>query len=271
MSEKTLIFLKLGGSLITDKNKALTPRLWVMTRIAAEIAETLQVQPDIQLLIGHGSGSFGHAVASQYNTQKGGDTHSYWQGFAKVWKAARDLNQILIRCLSEAGLPVLAFPPSAGVTASNARFLHWNVEPIRQALSHNLIPVVQGDVVLDQALGGTIFSTEQVFSYLSEALRPKKIFLAGQDPGVYRDPAQKQDVIPEITLANIKTILPSLAGSEAVDVTGGMAGKICWMLSLVESQPELHVQVFSGAETGQIKKALMGEVLGTTIINRSIH
>lgn len=266
---RDLVFLKLGGSLITDKKKPLTPRKGVMARIAAEIAESLAAQPGLQLLLGHGSGSFGHAVASQYNTQKGGDTLSYWLGFAEVWKAARELNQILINHLVENGLPVLAFPPSAGVTARDGEFLRWDVDPIRNALSHNLIPVVQGDVVFDEALGGTIFSTEQVFSYLSKSLQPKRILLAGQDPGVYKNPQHKKTVLPEISPENINEILPHLSGSEAADVTGGMATKIRWMLSLVEAQSDLQVQVFSGAVTGHIKKALEGEEIGTLIINKS--
>lgn len=265
MTEKNLIFLKLGGSLITDKSQPLTPRMGVIARIAAEIAETHKENPNTQLLLGHGSGSFGHAVASEYNTQEGGSTPEYWQGFAAVWKAARELNQILIKHLAEAGLPVIAFPPSAGVIARQASLRNWDIQPIKHALSHNLIPVVQGDVIFDEVLGGTIFSTEQVFSYLSKALDPQRILLAGQDAGVYRDPERRDEIIQEITPEDISQILPSLSGAETADVTGGMESKIRWMLSLVKSQPKLKVQVFSGALPGLIKRALIGDEFGTLI------
>ena len=269
MVENNLVFLKLGGSLITDKRRPLTPRSGEIARITAEIVETLEENPDIQLLLGHGSGSFGHAIASQYNTQAGGSSRDYWRGFVEVWKAARELNQIMIHHLTAAGLPVLAFPPSAGVTARDATFLRWDIQPVKMALFHNLIPVVQGDVVFDETHGGSIFSTEQIFSYLSRALNPRRILLAGLDAGVYRDLSKKDEVIPCITPGNIDKILSSLSGSEAADVTGGMAGKIRWMLSLVESQPDLQVQVFSGVVSGHIKKALRGENLGTTIASGS--
>ena len=271
MAENNLIFLKLGGSLITDKHQPLTPRLKTIARIAAEISSALEENPGVQLLLGHGSGSFGHAVASRLGTQSGGTSQKYWRGFAEVWKTARELNQILVHHLTTAGLPVIAFPPSAGVTASDADFLSWDIQPIKIALSHNLIPVVQGDVVFDEILGGTIFSTEQVFSYLSRKLNPRRILLAGLDPGVYRDVTKKDVVIPRVTPENFKRILSSLSGSEAVDVTGGMAGKIRWMLSLVESQPDLQVQVFSGDVPGQIKKAISGDNLGTTVGSGSYH
>jgi isopentenyl phosphate kinase len=265
MTENNLILLKLGGSLITDKSQPLTPRLDHISRIASEISGALNKTSDMQLILGHGSGSFGHAVASQHNTQNGGTTRDYWQGFAEVWKAARDLNQILIEHLANAGLPVIAFPPSAGVIAREAELLNWDIQPIRHALSHNLIPVVQGDVIFDEVLGGTIFSTEQIFLHLTKELQPKSILLAGQDPGVYRDLERKQSIIPKITSKSFNSILPSLTGAETLDVTGGMAGKIRWALSLVKSTPGLEVQVFSGVVPGQVKKALLGGKFGTQI------
>ncbi len=267
MTAKNLVFLKLGGSLITDKYQPLTPQIETISRAAAEIAEALKEYPDLKILLGHGSGSFGHAVASKHHTQDGGHTPDFWQGFAEVWKAARDLNQILIQYLVDAGLPVIAFPPSAGVIAKEAKLLRWDIQPIRHALSHNLIPVVQGDVIFDEDLGGTIFSTEQIFSHLTKTLQPKRILLAGQDPGVYRSPEQRDEIIPKITPENFKKILPSLSGAEAADVTGGMSGKIQWMLSLVKSQSNLQVQVFSGAVPGQITEALLGGNFGTQITN----
>ena len=35
------------------------------------------------LVIGHGSGSFGHYMASKYGTRKGVDGPDQWAGFAK--------------------------------------------------------------------------------------------------------------------------------------------------------------------------------------------
>ena len=53
------IFLKLGGSLITDKDKPYTARTQVIADIAKEIVAARKTDPDMELLIGHGSGSFG--------------------------------------------------------------------------------------------------------------------------------------------------------------------------------------------------------------------
>ena len=60
-----LTFLKLGGSLITDKDSPHTARPEILRRLAEEIAAARQHNPAMQLIIGHGSGSFGHMPAKK--------------------------------------------------------------------------------------------------------------------------------------------------------------------------------------------------------------
>ena len=58
--------LKLGGSLITDKANAKTPRRETLSRIALEIAAYRRYAgADGRLILGHGSGSFGHIPADR--------------------------------------------------------------------------------------------------------------------------------------------------------------------------------------------------------------
>lgn len=260
-----LTFLKLGGSLITDKEKPLTSQPDLIAQASVEIAQAVHEKPDMQLLLGHGSGSFGHIVASQFQTQAGVKGELYWEGFAQVWAAARQLNQIVIENLVEAGLRIISFPPSAGVIAAKKTLKSWDLGPIIQALSHQLIPVVQGDVIFDTQLGGTIFSTEQVFYHLAKHLKPRRILLAGLDKGVLRKNDPTQGIIHQITPSNFNQVLPQLSGADTIDVTGGMQTKVEMMLELVQAVPDLEVQIFSGVETGNIKKALAGGRIGTLI------
>ena len=94
MSE--LVFLKLGGSLITDKAGELTARPRVIRRLAREVRTALNKRPDLKLVLGHGSGSFGHVVASRYGTRKGVREPEAWQGFTEVAHAAAQLNRIVM-------------------------------------------------------------------------------------------------------------------------------------------------------------------------------
>jgi isopentenyl phosphate kinase len=259
MDHARLVFLKLGGSLITDKSKPMTPKLDVIRRLADEIAQVIHADTNIRLLIGHGSGSFGHAVADRYQTRSGGTGAAYWQGFSEVWAAARELNDIVIKELTRSGLPLIAFPPSAAIITENQRVKSWDIRPIKVALSQGLIPVVYGDVVLDSNLGGTILSTEELFHYLAGVLHPDEILLAGLDKGVFNDLHQPEEIIPLISPQNIHAVLPSLSSSKAVDVTGGMLTKVSLMVSLVVENPALKVRIFSGQEPGNLHKALSGE------------
>ena len=260
-----LVFLKLGGSLITDKDRPHTPRLEVLQRLAGEIASALAQDQDLRILLGHGSGSFGHVPASKYLTRLGVRSASQWSGFIEVWREAAELNHIVLQALEQASLPAMAFPPSSMVLARQGAVEKWELEPLLQALEHNLLPVVNGDVVFDAVLGGTILSTEDLFAHLAGILRPASLLLAGNEPGVWADFPTRASLLPEITPQSFTQVEPKVSGSESTDVTGGMVVKVRQMISLVQANPGLRISIFSGEVTGNIRRALLGESLGTLI------
>ncbi len=259
-----LYLLKLGGSLITEKSQARTTRPEVLARLAQEIAAAVREQPDLRLVIGHGSGSFGHVAGMRNGTRHGVRTQNQWLGFAEVWKEARALNQIVIEALQTAGLPVIAFPPSAGVIATDGQVSSWDLAPLQAALSAKLVPLINGDTIFDRHLGGTILSTEELFFYLAPRLQASRILLAGIEPGVWKDYPERSELVSAITPQNFDAVRKSLGASASTDVTGGMVTKVEEMLRLVQRNPGLEVQIFSGDE---ISGALRGESPGTRIRN----
>ena len=68
---KNLILIKLGGSVITDKEIPMSLRKNILTRLVGEIARAKQENPDQLLIVGHGQGSFAHVPASKYQTMAG--------------------------------------------------------------------------------------------------------------------------------------------------------------------------------------------------------
>jgi isopentenyl phosphate kinase len=259
------IFLKLGGSLITDKNTPFTANPILLKELARQIKYSYQDGQNYRLLIGHGSGSFGHQAAKQYGTRQGVQTREDWLGFLEVWKQARALNQIVMEALSAAGLPVLSFPPVSAVISRERNILSWDTLPIQFALEHQLVPVIYGDVIFDQALNGTILSTEELFQGLIKHIIPERILIAGIEQGVWIDFPLCTKFYEEITPHNIQHQHNHIGGSEAVDVTGGMAEKVNQMLNLVQYHPLVQVQIFSGLAPENIRKALDGDHLGTVI------
>ena len=276
---KELVFLKLGGSLITDKTQPYTPKLDVIEDAALQVSTALQAHPDLRLVIGHGSGSFGHVAASEYHTRDGFSPRpsplihrerdkteeNYWKGFAKVWYQASSLNQFVMKALHKVNIPAIALPPSANVIASDGNVSIWETTSISMALAAGLVPVIYGDVTFDEIRGGTILSTEDLFSHLARALNPQRILLAGLESAVWEDFPARTRKVETITPDTFSQISEGVGKAAGADVTGGMESKVTQMLELVQQNPELKVQIFSGAESGNIARALTGETLGTWI------
>ena len=272
-----LVFLKLGGSLITDKTQPYTPRLDVIEDVALQILTTLRAHPDLRLVLGHGSGSFGHVAASEYQTRDGffprpsplmhrerdETEENYWKGFAEVWYQASALNRFVMKALHKMKLPAIALPPSASVIASNGKVSIWETTPISMALASGMVPVIYGDVTFDEIRGGTILSTEDLFGHLARALNPQRILLAGLEAAVWEDFPARTRKVQAITPRNFSEISEGVGTAAGADVTGGMESKVMQMLELVEYNPEIKIQIFSGAEPGNIGRALTGESLGT--------
>ena len=267
-----LVFLKLGGSLITDKSREATAREQVIKRAAREIRSALEARRHLRLLVGHGSGSFGHFVARRHglpgNDREGGPPN--WRGYAETGAAAARLNRLVTDIFLAEGVPVVSVQPSASAHCRDGELISMATEPIELMLRHGLTPLVYGDVALDEVRGCTIISTEQIFAYLAHHLEPARIVLAGEVEGVFTaDPLRDESVqlIPEISRHNFAQMEHKLAGSHGVDVTGGMLTKVRVMYALVQERPALRVQLISGRKPGLIKQILLDPNLneGTTI------
>ena len=258
-------FLKLGGSLITDKDQEHNALIPQIDGIALQLKRFIETFPKINLLLGHGSGSFGHVIANRYNTRAGVHTEDEWLGFAGVWAAARALNQIVIERLTRIDLPVIGFPLSASAVTHFRAPIDWNSQPIAAALEHHLLPLIYGDVVFDDVLGGTILSTEEQFAALVPKLKPERIFLAGLEQGVWQDFPACTTLIPVITPSSFSSIANSLQKSASVDVTGGMISKVNSMMELVQKYPEVQINIFSGQAENAIFNALSGKTSGTIL------
>lgn len=247
------VFLKLGGSLLTDKTRIEATRPAVLARLAAEIGQARTARPDLELVLGHGSGSFGHVAAARHGTRQGVDGPAAWAGFAEVGDAAARLNAQVRRALLAADAPTISLPPSASAECEGGVIQSLALGPIQAALAAGLIPLVYGDVAFDRRQGGAIVSTEEVMSYLAPIMRPAWFLLAGETDGVLDVDGA---VIPLITPADLPYIAGALGGSRGADVTGGMASKVAAMLALATQLPGLSIRIFSGLTPGNVRLAL---------------
>jgi isopentenyl phosphate kinase len=262
-----LMLVKIGGSLITDKTQAFTPRPDVISRIAKEIHEARTENGEIKMIVGHGGGSFPHRSAAKYQTHKGIVNDESCRGISKVHNDATKLNTMFIDALIHSGENAISIPPAAICITDNDKIVQWGIKPIELGLKSNLLPVPYGDVVLDFQKGCTIISTEVILDYLARQLGAKRVIIAGKVDGVFTgDPTKDSSakLIPVISSENFDEIKKYLAGSDGVDVTGGMVHKVEKMLELAKYG--IESEIINADKPGVLKRALMGERgLGTII------
>ena len=72
-------------------------------------------------------------------------------------------------------------------------------------------------------------------------------------------------LIEEIMPQSYPDLRSKLAGSAAVDVTGGMEEKVVLLLQMAQLHPGLQASIFSGVEPGNVYNALNGNRIGTLI------
>ena len=261
-----LVLVKLGGSLITNKDKPYTARPEIMTQLVEQMSIIRHENPNLKLIIGNGAGSFAHQSAQKYNTIDGFFSDEEKLGFCLVHQDALDLNRILAKVFLQAGLPVVSLPPLTMVLTDNQKVFTSDFCTIENSLKAGLIPLVFGDVVLDKAIGGTIFSTDTMLAELAKYFHLQHKFKvrlvnAGNYPGVRDKDGQ---VLSNITQANYPQIKAFLGKSESVDVTGGMAKKVEEFLAI--SSLGIDCWIIDGNIPGNLAKAVLGAPTQGTLI-----
>jgi len=121
-----LVFVKLGGSVITDKAKPFTERKDVIKRLAEEIHSS-RGRTGPRLVVGHGGVSYPHVPAKRYQTHLGIVSEESRMGSALVQDAASRLNRIVVNALLGAGEPAISVQPSSSVLARDSRIIEWSL------------------------------------------------------------------------------------------------------------------------------------------------
>jgi isopentenyl phosphate kinase len=257
------ILIKLGGSLITEKSREETPRLDVIQRLAAEIA-TLATLAGPSLILGHGSGSFGHVAAKRFGIAQGIRETGQLPGVALTQQKAAALHRIVVAELAAAGALPYSIAPSSCVVAAAGRPVALDDEPLVRALDLGLLPVVYGDVVTDRDWGISICSTERLFDLLARRLPERGITVRlalwlGETDGVYDNAGA---TIPRLAADTFEEARRAIGAPAGTDVTGGMLHRIETALAL--ARLGIRSLILNGLRPGMLTAALRGEETGGT-------
>src|SRR3989337_3329869 len=117
MSETKPVVLKIGGSVITDKNGDLAAKTEVINRLAEEVAKANLKN----LIVVHGGGSFGHPTAQKHGIKEGLKMDSQKVGFAETHHVMTVLNGLVMDALVWHNVPAVSVTPSSCVVTENGR------------------------------------------------------------------------------------------------------------------------------------------------------
>ena len=259
------IVLKLGGSVITDKNKPATANMEAIERLADEIFQA-KVQ---SLILIHGGGSFGHPVAKKYNLTEGYGDPSQVIGFSETHRAMTKLNSIVMESLIDHNINAVVVQPSSCVVTKAGRIQTIELKPIKRMLEMGIVPVLYGDAVLDSEKGFAIMSGDQLVSSLAINFDASHIIMGGDVDGIYTaDPKTNPSakLIKRVTLEELKTQKHEIGGAKSTDVTGGMLGKMHELIPAIEK--DIQALIVNATKPLRVYKALRGEKVKCTVIEK---
>ncbi len=204
-----MILLKLGGSIITNKNRPLTPRRATISKIT----EVLDL--DEPLVIVHGGGSFGHYWSVKYDMHTAAKEYDA-RGVSIVKNSMIQLDKIILDAMVHNGLKPYSLPPTDFMRGD--RPIRTKILEIAN-IAQSMIPVTYGDALWYGKNMTYILSGDRIMSILAKIIRPRLCIFALNEDGLYRD-MKTRELIREVDghVPDIK--------SNVMDVTGGMTRKI---------------------------------------------
>ena len=230
-----LIILKIGGSVITEKkNNAKKIKRKVLERLAKEMVSAKK-KKNFSLIIIHGVGAFGHVAAKEFKLDQGYKNKKQITAISETCLDIKKLDLEVIKIFKKTGLNIVPFRPSSAWTLNNKRLGNINVDIIKKYLNLDLIPVLHGDVLIDNKNKFSVLSGDQIIYRLAKELKANKVIIGTDVDGVFdRNPKtdKKAALYKIITKDNVENIRSNETNS--IDVTGGMGGKINELLQLAE-------------------------------------
>lgn len=254
--KKPITLIKLGGSIITNKDIPMSLRADVLTRLVDEIAKAYKEFPDELFVVGHGQGSFAHVPAQEFKTMDGFVAENSRFGMAVVQDNAAQLNRIVVHEFIRRHIPAVSLCPSNTFVTKSRKADSYCTEVIEQYLELGMMPITGGDVIADREQGCTIWSTEEVLAFFAQHFAKqhwpiKQIIHVTEVPG-FLD--QEGQLVEQIAPSMWQQYRSAVTKTKGFDVTGGMSLKI--EESLLLTQLGIESKIISGLEVDNLYNAL---------------
>ncbi|MFX1455861.1 MAG: isopentenyl phosphate kinase [Promethearchaeota archaeon] len=261
-----IILLKLGGSLLTDKDKPNSIRKKIVENAVQQIIEANE-----KIILIHGGGSFGHPLAKKYSISKGVDMSVPKQilGLTETHQLMNTFNSYLIDKFLEHKFPVLSIQASSIFIKDSQEITMSSIEIIETSLNLNIMPILYGDIILDKSGSFSIISGDQIILELCRNLRRyciSKVIFTMEADGIYVTDFQNNQnyvLIPECYADDLDNLNLADLGQK-IDVTGGIKGKLDIIKNICRQN--IPVQLINGLKEGYIYKSIKNQKIDCTHI-----
>jgi len=265
-SNKNIIILKLGGGLLTDKNKPFSIREEVVESAIRQV-----IKANEKLILIHGGGSFGHPLAKKYSISQGLDNSIPNQilGVAQTHHSMNRFNTYLINQFLEQEYPVLSIQASSIFIKDSEVTSTKSLDVIETALDLNLMPILYGDIILDKQGSFSIISGDQIILALCQNLKDyniSKVVFAMESEGLYivdKKNSENCKLVTECYSNELDSLNLADLGQK-IDVTGGIKSKLDFIRTICKSK--IPVQLINGLTEGNIYKSLRNQKVNCTNI-----
>jgi isopentenyl phosphate kinase len=220
--------LKLGGSVVTQKDQRETVDEAALSRAATAVGDALAADRAgrADLVVVHGGGSFGHHHAAAHGVSDDDGTHDVAAAGA-IHGAMRQLNDAVLDALRGEGVSAIPVQPLSVAHRDPDGRLSLPAGQIAAMLDEGFTPVLHGDLVAHEGNGLSVLSGDEIVVSLADSLSADRVGLCSTVPGVLDENGAVVDDID-----SFGAVADALGESDATDVTGGMAGKVRALLDL---------------------------------------
>lgn len=243
-----MILIKLGGSIITNKEKPLSARKKTIDNLAKSLKKIQE-----PIVIVHGGGSYGHYWSVKYDMHTKEKKYDL-RGVAIVKNSMIELNKIILDSFLKNKLKPYCLPPTDFMAGNKP--ITKKVREIEKISKSGLIPVTFGDALWYGQNKTFILSGDKIMTHIAKILKPKLCIFALNEDGVYSDLKSKQ------LIHELKGERP-LISENKMDVTGGMTRKIEEASKI--SKMGMNVFFVNGNKPERIVKAVKNRKFDGTV------
>ena len=243
-----MILIKLGGSIITNKERPLSARRKAIESILKQIKKIKEPK-----IIVHGGGSYGHYWSVKYDMHTKPAKYDA-RGVAIVKNSMIELNKIILDIAVKNRINAYCLPPTDFMNGNKS--IKNKILTMNDISKSGLIPITFGDALWFGQKKSYILSGDVIMTIIAKVLKPRlSVFVLNVD-GVYSDLKTKK------LIYDFKKEKPTISINK-MDVTGGMARKITEAVKI--SRSGLNVFFTNGNKPQRITDAISGKKFEGTL------